>query len=82
MLNKTHSLIPYKGTASFIEAITILSKYIPSNVGSIFHAEHDIILSEVSRNNVSSEDTSRLNELGWHIDSEFGEFCWDRIGII
>lgn len=41
-------------------------------------AEHDIIYSgpDDAESVVSAEDQKQLDELGWHIDSEFG--CYAR----
>ncbi len=57
-----------------IESLTIFSKY---NVGdySPTHCEHDILcVVGVAKDEVSAEDAKRLDELGWHWDSDYD--CW------
>lgn len=56
-----------------IEGLQILSKYEDSEIA----AEHDIIYAGPhDGSKVSSEDFTRLEELGWHIDSD--TFVWAR----
>ena len=60
-----------QGTSKKIaEALLILAKY---NDSGYISAEHDIIYSGVSTENLpeDSEDGVRLIELGWHNDREY-----------
>ena len=50
-----------------IEGLQILKKH-QASIG----AQHDIILSGVDRNTPSKEDADRLDELGWHVDPDYG----------
>lgn len=59
---------PTRGFLSLAEAFTILAKY---NDGAyVIDAEHDIIYTQVDADKVTDEDMIRLDELGWHVDSE------------
>jgi hypothetical protein len=57
-----------------IEALTIFAKYQPDSYAPT-HCEHDIMLVvAVTEEQVSPEDAKRLEDLGWHWDSEHD--CW------
>lgn len=62
-----------------IEALTIFLKYAPADKDTYAptHCEHDIFLVAgmgIEENAVSAEDEKRLEELGFHWDSEYD--CW------
>ncbi len=48
-----------------IAGLEILKKY-----GNAFAADHDIIYGPCAPN-ISAEDAATLEELGWHVSSEF-----------
>jgi len=56
-----------------IEAFTIFTKYPHSEY---INAEHDEIISGPSPDDVSEEDIKRLDELGWHVDSDGPNFYY------
>jgi hypothetical protein len=62
-----------------IEGLQILKKYAGENSSSI-DAQHDVIYAGPSldelEGRLTEEDRKRLDELGWHEDTE-GE-CWAR----
>ena len=59
----------------FAEGLTILAKY--DQDGFSVQAQHDVIYAGPSdANAVSPGDRARLEELSWHINSEFG--CWAK----
>lgn len=60
--------------SDLIEGFQILQKYVGSDE-HIGGADHDIIWGVDCE--VSEEDAKRLNELGWHQDSDSDE-CWSR----
>jgi len=61
---------PTKGFLGLAEAFVILAKY---NGGSyVTEAEHDILYAQVDADKVTDEDKKKLDELGWHVDSENG----------
>ena len=63
-----------------IKALQIFLKY--GNPYAPTHCEHDImyISSDIMPDDVSPEDIKALDELGFHIDDEFGGFASYRYG--
>ena len=59
-----------------IEGLKILEKYIDEKApgGDFLYAEHDVIYTIIDADRVTPEDKKKLEEAGWHIDSEFE--CW------
>lgn len=64
---------PVKGFRSIAEAFTIMAKY--GDDGYVLSSEHDIVYAQlsVSPEEVSPEDMTKLEKLGWSIDGEFAE---------
>jgi len=66
--------------AGFIEALKILSEYLPKGLEEnyFFEAEHDIIYSHVSTEECTaeSEDGMILITLGWHVNSEIDVWAY------
>jgi len=54
-----------------LEAITIFCKYEPDNRTPL-HCEHDYLYVDVHPDKVTREDKTRLDELGFFVDSEYG----------
>lgn len=55
-----------------IEALEIFSKYYQGNYPT--HCEHDVLMiAGVDPDDVSEEDTKRLDELGFFISDEYGD---------
>lgn len=61
-----------------IEALNIFLKYM-ENVNYPTHCEHDVLHVACDPTAVSEEDTKKLDELGFFIDS-FGGFSSFRFG--
>lgn len=62
-----------------IDGLTILARYDPDGLDShSVSAEHDVIYGPGpgDPDAVTEEDRERLEELGWHLDSEAD--CWAR----
>jgi hypothetical protein len=55
------------------EGLKILAKYADKEDPSIGGAAHDVIFGPIygEIENLSDEDRNRLEELGWHFDSEY-----------
>ena len=63
-----------------IEALIILAKYMDSEQKWPTHCEHDVLyVCHIDEEDVSEEDTKRLDELGFH-PSEEGGFQSYRFG--
>jgi len=63
-----------------IEALTILAKYMDPEQKWPTHCEHDVLyVCHIDEEDVSEEDTKRLDELGFH-PSEEGGFQSYRFG--
>lgn len=62
--------IPTEGFLGLAEAFTILAKY--NDESYVTDAEHDILYAQVDADKVTDEDMKKLDELGWHVDSEYG----------
>lgn len=57
-----------------IESLTILAKYLDETYAPT-HCEHDILMVPgVTKEEVSEEDAKKLDDLGWHYDTEYD--CW------
>lgn len=54
------------------QGLEILETYSPKGWGG---AEHDIFYSCVEIEKVSPEDAAKLEELGWHKDTESGSWA-------
>ncbi len=56
-------------------AIAIFSQYLDADT-EFFEADHDVIYGPCSNTlkGITPEDKKKLNELGWHEDSEYD--CW------
>lgn len=63
-----------KTIQSFIEALEIIAKHSPKGMDEeyFFEPGHDIICSNIEVDEVTeaSIDGQRLQELGWHVDTE------------
>lgn len=60
------------GFQDFIEALTILDKYVTGHAGT--HCEHDVLsICGVEPEDVSTEDKRRLDELGIFDASDGGD---------
>lgn len=60
------------GFAALIEAFTIFQKYGDPTWPT--HCEHDVLMIVgIDPNDVSDEDTARLDELGFFVGNEYGE---------
>jgi hypothetical protein len=57
-----------------IEALTIFAKYAPDSYSPV-HCEHDVMtVVRPIPEEVSEEDKARLDELGFFVGSEYGEY--------
>jgi hypothetical protein len=61
-------------TKDIIEGLQILSKYMNPN-GYDVGAEHDILYVYVEGPKPSGEDQLKLDKLGWHVDSDSGNWA-------
>jgi hypothetical protein len=58
--------------SDLIKALQIMLKY--GNPNWPTHCEHDVMyICGIDPNDVSEEDIEQLDELGFHVDDEFGE---------
>lgn len=58
-----------KNAAALVEALQIFDKYLTEDQ-FFTHCEHDELLVVVEESTVSLEDALRLNELGFHANSD------------
>lgn len=67
--------IKNKQLRELAEACAIFDKYVPEGAYVEIHGEHDeIMLGGVSEEAVSSEDTAKLDELGWAFSEDADSF--------
>jgi hypothetical protein len=67
------------GLDALIEALTIFRKY--GNPIFPTHCEHDILyICGINEEDVSGDDKTRLDELGFFVDEEEGGFASYRFG--
>ena len=69
-----------KSVKGFIEGLQILAKYMPKGMDTKFFlgAEHDILYLGISTEDIGpkSEEGKRLSALGFHIDSDLGDWAF------
>lgn len=61
-----------------IEALHIFRKY--GNPHSPFSCEHDTLYVQVEAKHVSQEDKDKLEELGFNVEDDLGNFYSFRFG--